>query len=124
MPSFVSMDDDGDSTVTVSPSTKILLEINVPSLLHVVDGKMYRPCIAINGLVPGPTLVVNEGQVVVANVINALITETISIHRHGMDQRNTPEPYTSTSVLIVQWNHSDTTSRQNLQAHSGTTHTE
>ena len=55
-----------------------------------VDGRTYRPCIAVNGQVPGPTLVVYEDQVVVVNVINALLTETVSIHWHGMDQMNTP----------------------------------
>ena len=55
-----------------------------------VDGSTYRVAIAVNGLVPGPTLVVHEGQVIVANVINELLTESVSIHWHGMHQRNTP----------------------------------
>ena len=54
------------------------------------DGKTYRPVISVNGQIPGPTLVVYEGQVIIVNVINGLLTETISIHWHGMDQRNTP----------------------------------
>ena len=87
VPSFVSMDDDGDSDCITFNEDFAGAKCTIPLT---VDGKTYRPCIAINGLVPGPTLVVNEGQVVVANVINALITETISIHWHGMDQRNTP----------------------------------
>ena len=55
-----------------------------------VDGKTYRSYIGINGLVPGPTLIVNEGQQIIANVINNLLTESTSIHWHGMDMRNTP----------------------------------
>ena len=55
-----------------------------------VDGRTYRSYIGVNGLVPGPTLIVYEGQSVIANVENRLITETISIHWHGLDMRNTP----------------------------------
>ncbi len=87
VPSFVSMDDDGDSDCITFNEDFAGAKCTIPLT---VDGKTYRPCIAINGLVPGPTLVVNEGQVVIANVINTLITETISIHWHGMDQKNTP----------------------------------
>ena len=55
-----------------------------------VDGKTYRPFLSVNGLVPGPTLIVNEGQVVIVNVLNRLISESTSLHWHGMDMRNTP----------------------------------
>jgi len=55
-----------------------------------VDGRTYRPCIAANGQIPGPTLVVYENQFLVVNVINNLLTEAITIHWHGMHQRNTP----------------------------------
>ena len=55
-----------------------------------VDGRTYRPYIGVNGLVPGPTLIVNEGQNMIVNVENRLISETTSIHWHGMDMRNTP----------------------------------
>ena len=54
------------------------------------DGKTYRPFIAVNGLAPGPTLVVNEGQRMIVNVMNQLISGTTSIHWHGMDMRYTP----------------------------------
>ena len=55
-----------------------------------VDGKTYRMAISINGLIPGPTLIVYEGQKVVIHVHNNLTTEGISIHWHGMHQRGTP----------------------------------
>ena len=55
-----------------------------------VDGKTYRPYIGVNGLVPGPTLIVSEEQVMIVNVDNRLVSETTSIHWHGLDQRNTP----------------------------------
>ena len=63
------------------------LQCTVP---QTVDGKTYRPYIGVNGLVPGPTLIVNEGQNMIVNVNNRLISETTSIHWHGMDMRNTP----------------------------------
>ena len=55
-----------------------------------VDGKTYRLAIAVNGLIPGPTLIVHEGQEVIIHVHNNLTTEGISIHWHGMHQRGTP----------------------------------
>ena len=55
-----------------------------------VDGKTYRLAIAVNGQIPGPTLIVHEGQEVEIHVHNNLTSEGISIHWHGMHQRGTP----------------------------------
>ena len=55
-----------------------------------VDGKTYRPFIAINGRIPGPTLIVRENQTVVVNVTNNIRGQSITIHWHGQLQRNTP----------------------------------
>ena len=55
-----------------------------------VDGKTYRLAIAVNGQIPGPTLIVYEGQNVTVHVKNNLTSEGISIHWHGMHQRGTP----------------------------------
>lgn len=55
-----------------------------------VDGRSYRMAIAVNGLVPGPTLIVREGQLVAVTVINRLTSEAITIHWHGIHQRGTP----------------------------------
>ena len=55
-----------------------------------VDGKTYRLAIAVNGQIPGPTLIVHEDQEVEIRVHNNLTTEGISIHWHGMHQRGTP----------------------------------
>ena len=87
VPSFTFTDDDGDSDCITYNEDFESAKCTVPIT---ADGKTYRPVISVNGLVPGPMLVVYEGQVVVANIINGLLTETISIHWHGMDQRNTP----------------------------------
>ena len=55
-----------------------------------VDGKTYRLFIAVNGRIPGPTLIVNEGAVVRVSVHNRLTSEGITIHWHGMHQKDTP----------------------------------
>ena len=55
-----------------------------------VDGRTYRMAIAVNGLIPGPTLIVREGQLVAVTVINRLTSEAITIHWHGIHQRGTP----------------------------------
>ena len=46
--------------------------------------------IGVNGLMPGPTLVVTENQTVVVEVTNTLINKELSIHWHGQFQNNTP----------------------------------
>ena len=55
-----------------------------------VDGKTYRLVTAVNGQVPGPTLIVHDQQTVVIHVHNNLTTEGVSIHWHGMHQIGTP----------------------------------
>ena len=55
-----------------------------------VDGKTYRMAIGVNGQIPGPTLIVHDGQKVVIHVHNNMSSEGISIHWHGMFQMGTP----------------------------------
>ena len=55
-----------------------------------VDGKSFRTFISVNGLTPGPTLIVSHKQTVIVNVHNAHPSESVSIHWHGMLQNNTP----------------------------------
>ena len=57
---------------------------------NTVDGKTFRSILSINGRIPAPTLIVHENQTVVADVENLLSGEGVSIHWHGMHQRNTP----------------------------------
>jgi hypothetical protein len=49
-----------------------------------------RVVIAVNGRVPGPTIEVHEGQTVRVHVRNRMMSESTSLHFHGMDQRGTP----------------------------------
>uniref|UniRef100_A0A1X7THT8 Plastocyanin-like domain-containing protein n=1 Tax=Amphimedon queenslandica TaxID=400682 RepID=A0A1X7THT8_AMPQE len=53
-----------------------------------VDGYTFRSFIAVNGRIPGPTLIVTKDWLVKVNVINRLASESVSIHWHGMHQRN------------------------------------
>lgn len=55
-----------------------------------VDGATFRMFIGINGQMPGPTLIVHEGQEVQVRIINKLTSEGITIHWHGMHQKHTP----------------------------------
>ena len=55
-----------------------------------VDGKTFRMVIGVNGQVPGPTLIVHDGQKVIIHVHNNMTTEGVSIHWHGMYQMGTP----------------------------------
>ena len=56
-----------------------------------VDGE-FRSIITINYQMPGPTIIAKENQILNINVYNELPNgEGISIHWHGMHQRNTPE---------------------------------
>ena len=53
-----------------------------------VDGYTFRSFIGVNGRIPGPTLIVNKDQYIKVYVSNQLASETVSIHWHGMHQRN------------------------------------
>ena len=48
-----------------------------------VDGRSYRQFVAVNGRIPGPTLIVYKDQYVVIDVFNHLTNEGITIHWHG-----------------------------------------
>ena len=56
----------------------------------IVDSVGSEKFIAVNGLIPGPTLVVTYNQTVVIEVTNKLINKEVSIHWHGQFQNNTP----------------------------------
>lgn len=55
-----------------------------------VDGKTYRTVLAVNGLVPGPNLIVYYNQTMSVTVTNSLHSDSISVHWHGLHQKNTP----------------------------------
>ena len=55
-----------------------------------VDGRTYRMYIAINGRIPGPTLIVTKDQELYVNVSNQLTSEGVKVHWHGMHQKGRP----------------------------------
>ena len=57
------------------------------SIPMTLDGVNYRALLLINGRIPGPTLVVYEGQIVIVHVFNQLDSIGITIHWHGMFQQ-------------------------------------
>ncbi len=60
------------------------------SIPMTVDGKTFRLFVAVNGRILGPTLIVDEGALVKVRVWNNLTSEGITIHWHGMHQKDTP----------------------------------
>ena len=54
-----------------------------------VDGKTFRSLLTINGRFPGPTIIVSYNQTVKVSVTNSLQSHTLTIHWHGIHQRNT-----------------------------------
>lgn len=54
-----------------------------------VDG-VYKLLFAVNGELPGPPIIVYEGQTIEVIVKNGLSNEAFTIHWHGMIQKNTP----------------------------------
>ena len=74
------------SKLIPGPQLPAITELQ-PSI--VTDGH-FRPIFTINGLMPGPTIVASEGQLLRITVYNELKNnEGISIHWHGMHQMNT-----------------------------------
>ena len=55
-----------------------------------VDGKSFHTFTSVNGLTPGPTLIVFHEQTLIINVRNNHPREAVTIHWHGMHQHNTP----------------------------------
>ena len=80
--------------VPISTESKCSNYENNPTLNCTIpnwtNSKDFRVFIGVNGLLPGPTLIVDEGSTVIAYVNNNLTQEATSIHWHGMRQYNTP----------------------------------
>ncbi|XP_069141451.1 uncharacterized protein [Argopecten irradians] len=62
-----------------------------PDDVIIADGwEDERLVIVANGSLPGPPIIVYEGQRLVVHVINHLLSDTVSIHWHGLPQQDTP----------------------------------
>nr|XP_022302216.1 laccase-2-like [Crassostrea virginica] len=56
-----------------------------------VDGwETNRLVVVANETLPGPDIIVFEGQTVVIHVKNSLLSDTVTIHWHGLHQSGTP----------------------------------
>ena len=68
------------------------IEIKVPdediSKITTADG-YYRTVPTVNGIIPGPGIIVDEGDEVVVLMMNGLQNDAVTIHWHGMYQRGT-----------------------------------
>ena len=84
------IDDNGTIQPVDSSSTCADLDSETCTEPQFVDGSTYRLGVAVNGQIPGPTIVVHEKQVLSITVQNNLTSEGISIHWHGMHQIGTP----------------------------------
>ena len=55
-----------------------------------VDGKNFKLVLTLNGVIPAPTIIVDEGATIIAHIQNTYLSQATSIHWHGLDQFNTP----------------------------------
>ena len=84
------INDDGElEYIPVVPDTRVCNATNCTQA-NTADGRTYRTFIAVNGRLPGPTLIVYEGQTIVVDVVNMLHSEVTTIHWHGLIQVNSP----------------------------------
>jgi FtsP/CotA-like multicopper oxidase with cupredoxin domain len=77
------------SSNTGDAGTELLVPADEVSSILLADG-YYRTVTTVNGMLPGPTIDVEEGDTVVVNVYNALANEATTMHWHGMYQHGTP----------------------------------
>eukprot|EP00111_Clytia_hemisphaerica_P000191 TCONS_00000475-protein len=70
------------------PSTPNATQIPIDKVVT-VDG-YNRMAITVNGVIPGPPIIVYEGQTVVVHVHNLLLSDSVTIHWHGLHMKDTP----------------------------------
>ncbi|KAK3579380.1 hypothetical protein CHS0354_029682 [Potamilus streckersoni] len=64
--------------------------INMEDVITADGWEKPRLVGAVNGKMPGPPIIVYEGQMVIVHVTNNLINEGLTIHWHGLFQNGTP----------------------------------
>jgi len=55
-----------------------------------IPDEQRKAALLINGMYPGPTLDVQEGEEVKITLVNRMHSDAVSIHWHGLHQENTP----------------------------------
>jgi hypothetical protein len=68
-----------------------LVPVNITDIIS-ADGweNSFKLIVSANGTLPGPPIIVYEGQTVVIRVNNNLQSESVSIHWHGVEMKDTP----------------------------------
>ena len=64
--------------------------ISVDNVITGDGWETSRLVVVANGTMPGPPIIVYEGQTVVIHVTNKLKSEEVTIHWHGLQQRGSP----------------------------------
>ncbi|KAL3853436.1 hypothetical protein ACJMK2_016973 [Sinanodonta woodiana] len=70
--------------------TSNAIPINVEDVITADGWERPRLIGAVNGKMPGPPIIVYEGQIVIVHVTNKLIHEGLTLHWHGLYQKGTP----------------------------------
>lgn len=73
----------------IDPKSATNLHI-IPENEVIIANGVQRPVVVFNKTLPGPDIIVYEGQTVIIHVTNKMRSEVLSVHWHGLYQRNTP----------------------------------
>ncbi|KAL3853447.1 hypothetical protein ACJMK2_016983 [Sinanodonta woodiana] len=71
-------------------NTSDAVPVNLDEVITADGWEKPRLIGAVNGKMPGPAILVYEGQYIVVHVTNNLINEALTIHWHGITQKETP----------------------------------
>lgn len=73
----------------IDPKSATNLHI-IPENEVIIANGVQRPVVVFNKTLPGPDIIVYEGQTVIIHVTNKMRSEVLGVHWHGLNQRNTP----------------------------------
>lgn len=73
----------------IDPKSATNLHI-IPENEVIIANGVQRPVVVFNKTLPGPDIIVYEGQTVIIHVTNKMRSEVFGVHWHGLYQRNTP----------------------------------
>lgn len=73
----------------IDPKSATNLHI-IPENEVIIANGVQRPVVVFNKTLPGPDIIVYEGQTVIIHVTNKMRSEVLGVHWHGLYQRNTP----------------------------------
>ncbi|XP_071140315.1 uncharacterized protein [Mytilus edulis] len=71
-------------------NTKDAAEITIDDVITADGWETARLVVVANGTMPGPPIIVYEGQTVIVHVTNHLKSEDVTIHWHGLPQEGSP----------------------------------